>query len=195
MSETTNLNSELLSADARGRKHVPFAVFAVILIHIVLFLVLLIAAGCRAKARARLKKNSLEMLAQKAPAPAGPQTVPTLSSNYSQTLGVAPAAITPALIQPVVATEPPIEKRPAPPAPRKAAQKDAPKAAQRPTAANTHKAKVYVVKAGDTVEKIAKMHGTSVEAIKSENNLKSQSLRPGQQLRVSSQKLKTANQV
>src|SRR5688572_28383161 len=52
MNETTNLNSELLSADARGRKHIPLAVFAVILIHIVLFLVLLIAAGCRAKARA-----------------------------------------------------------------------------------------------------------------------------------------------
>jgi LysM repeat protein len=198
MSETTNLNSELLSADARGRKHVPFAVFAVILVHIVLFLVLLIAAGCRAKARARLKKNSpaVEMLAQTPPASVVPASVPTLSTNYSQTLGVAPAAITPALIQPVVATEPPIDKRPAPPAPRKAAQKEAPKAAQRPTAAaNTHKPKVYVVKAGDTVEKIAKMHGTSVEAIKSENNLKSQILRPGQQLRVSSQKTKAANQV
>jgi hypothetical protein len=53
MNETTQLNSELLSADARGRKHIPVAVFAVIVIHIVLFMVLLIAAGCRSTARAK----------------------------------------------------------------------------------------------------------------------------------------------
>jgi LysM repeat protein len=65
----------------------------------------------------------------------------------------------------------------------------------RPTATTARKPKIYIVRIGDTVEKIAKMHGTSVQALKSENNLKNQLLRPGQQLRVSSQKQKPSNQV
>ncbi len=195
MNETTNLNSQLLSADARGRKHIPFAVFAVIVIHIVLFLILLIAAGCRAKARARQNaKPASETLAQ-SPATFIPATVPLLSTNAGPKL-IAPAAavITPGLLQPVVATEPPIENRGTPPATRKAAQKSSPANGQRPTAKNVAKAKVYVVKAGDTVEKIAKMHGTSVQTIKAENNLKDHLLHPGQQLRVGSQKNKPSTE-
>jgi hypothetical protein len=196
MSETTNLNTELLSADARGRKHIPFAVFAVILVHIVLFLVLLIAAGCRAKARAKRNlQPAPEMMAQKAPQPLL-ATAP-LSTNIPNPAAapVTPLGIAPALIQPVIATEPPLEKPVTPPSARKAVQKTFPAQAQRPTANQTRKPKVYVVKAGDTVEKIAKMHGTSVQAIKSENNLKNQFLKPGQQLRVSSQKPKTSTEV
>lgn len=189
MSETTNLNSELLSADARGRKHIPFAVFAVILIHIVLFLFLLIAAGCRAKARAkRNAQPAPEMLAlQPKPAPS-PAILPA-----SPATNAIPTVVTPAAIQPVVVTEPPAEKRPVQPAIRKAAQKSAP--AQRPTAASTPKARIYVVKAGDTVEKIAKMHRTSVQAIKTENKLKDHTLKPGQQLRVGTQAPKPSNEV
>src|SRR5687768_10319157 len=62
MNQHTELNSALLSADARGRKHIPVAVFAVILIHIVLFVVLLVAAGCRSSVRAKANRP--------APAPA-----------------------------------------------------------------------------------------------------------------------------
>ncbi len=197
MSETTSLNTELLSADARGRKHVPFAVFAVILVHIILFLVLLIAAGCRAKARAKRNlQPAPEMMAQKAPQPL--LAIAPLSTNAPAPTPApaTPLGIAPALIQPVIATEPPLEKAVTSPAPiRKAAQKSSPAPLQRPTANQTRKAKVYVVKAGDTFEKIAKMHGTSVQAIKSENNLKNQLLKPGQQLRVSSQKPKTSTEV
>jgi hypothetical protein len=193
MSETTSLNTELLSADARGRKHVPFAVFAVILIHIVLFMVLLIAAGCRAKARAKRNLQPLpEMMAQKAPQLL--QAALPLSTNAPAPAPLVPLGIAPALIQPLIATEPPLEK-PVPPPVRKAAQKTLPAQAQRPTPNQTRKAKVYVVKAGDTVERIAKIHGTSVQAIKSENNLKNHLLKPGQQLRVSSQKSKTSTEV
>jgi LysM repeat protein len=181
MNETTNLNSELLSADARGKKHIPFAVFAVIVIHIVLFLFLLIAAGCRAKARARKNVAPVqEMLAQQQPAPAA-------------------AAVTnmaPAVIEPVLVTEPPAEKPAPSPAARKAVQHASPRPNQRPTAsAAGTKAKIYVVKAGDTMEKIAKMHRTSVEAIKTENKLKNHLLRPGQQLRVGTQSQRKGNEV
>jgi LysM repeat protein len=201
MSETTNLNSELLSADARGRKHIPFAVFAVIVVHIILFLVLLVAAGCRAKARARLNaKPNSKMLAQQEVSPAqkpvSPAQQAVVPASYVPTNILAAAVPVPALIQPIVVTEPPAEKveKPASPAPLRKA-KTSPPAAQRPIARAAKKPKIYVVKAGDTVEKIAKMHGTSVQALKAENNLKNQLLHPGQQLRVSSQKQKPSNQV
>ena len=196
MSETTSLNTELLSADARGRKHIPFAVFAVILVHIVLFLVLLIAAGCRAKARAKRNLQSApEMMAQKAPQPLLATAPLFTNAPAPASTAVTPLGIAPALIQPVIATEPPLEKPVTPQPVRKAAQKTSPAQAQRPTANQSRKPKVYVVKAGDTVEKIAKMHGTSVQALKAENNLKNQLLKPGQQLRVSSQKPKTSTEV
>ena len=102
----------------------------------------------------------------------------------------------PVSLEPVVVTDPPPEKRnEPPPTVRKAAQKNPPATGQHPTATNARKPKVYVVKAGDTVEKIAKMHRTSVEAIKTENNLKNHLLRPGQELRVSSEKPKSTNEV
>jgi len=195
MNETTNLNSELLSADARGRKHIPFAVFAVIVVHIVLFLFLLVAAGCKAKARAR--RNALpstEVVAQK---PVSMPASPAAGTNAAPR--VQQPVLTPAMIQaPVVATDPPAERRTAPaavPVIQKAAQKAAPAQSQRPTAGTPAKTKFYVVRAGDTVEKIARMHRTSVEAIKAENKLKDHMLKPGQQLRVSTQKPKTSEEV
>jgi LysM repeat protein len=196
MSETTSLNTELFSAEARGRKHVPLAVFAVILIHIVLFLVLLIAAGCRAKARAKRNLQAApELMAQKAPQPLLAATRLSTNAPAPASAPLTPLGIAPALIQPVIATEPPLEKPVTSPTVRKAVQKTSPSQAQRPTASQTRKPKVYVVKAGDTVEKIAKMHGTSVQAVKAENNLKNQMLKPGQQLRVSSQKSRTSTEV
>jgi LysM repeat protein len=196
MSETTSLNTELFSAEARGRKHVPFAVFAVILIHIVLFTVLLIAAGCRAKARAKGNLQAPpEIMAQKAPQPLLAAAALSTNAPAPAPAPLTPLGIAPALIQPVIATEPPLEKPVTPPAVRKAVQKSSPPQMQRPTANQPRKAKVYVVKAGDTVEKIAKLHGTSVQALKAENNLKNQLLKPGQQLRVSSQKPKTSTDV
>ncbi len=179
MSETTNLNSELLSADARGRKHIPFAVFAVILIHIALFVFLLVAAGCRAKARAKRKPAPAPELLAQQPGPAA----------LAVTNAVVPVA-TRAITQPWVAAEPPARKQAA----QSGLKKAAPSPQSRPTAASAQ-TKVYIVKAGDTVEKIARMHRTSVEAIKSENNLKNHLLKPGQQLRVSTQKTRVKNEV
>jgi LysM repeat protein len=190
MKETTNLNSELFSADAHGRQHIPFAVFAVILIHVILFLVLLVAAGCRAKARgqaAKVRVAPSEMLAGQ-PAPLD-RLSPAASTNQ------APVSIQ-ASLEPVIATEPPLERMSSPLATKKPGQKPSISSATRQSAAAVpRKSKVYVVKAGDTVEKIAKLHRTSVEAIKAENNLKNDLLRPGQQLRVSSQIPKSSNEV
>lgn len=47
---------------------------------------------------------------------------------------------------------------------------------------------VYYVKAGDTLTRIAKLHGTTVKALRSLNNLKSDRLHVGQKLKVPSGK-------
>jgi membrane-bound lytic murein transglycosylase D len=54
--------------------------------------------------------------------------------------------------------------------------------------------KFYVVQAGDTMEKIARRHGTTIQALKTENKLKDSLLHPGQKLRVSSEKPKRSNE-
>jgi LysM repeat protein len=180
----TSLNSELLSADARGRKHIPFAVFAVILIHIVLFLLLLIAAGCRAKARARQRLEGAPELVKKL-APVAPPAGST-RTNALPNMGAAE----PVFAEPVIA-EPVLEKTEA----RSTRKLTPEKTERRPTASVSMGAKVYVVRAGDTVEKIARRHRTTIDAIKSENKLKNNLIHPGQKLRVGAEKTKHSNEV
>ncbi|MDD5141133.1 MAG: LysM peptidoglycan-binding domain-containing protein [Verrucomicrobiales bacterium] len=43
---------------------------------------------------------------------------------------------------------------------------------------------IYVVKSGDTLTKIAKLHGTTVKAIQAENNLVTTSIKAGQKLKI-----------
>jgi LysM repeat protein len=165
----SNINSELLSVQARGKKHIPFAVFAVILIHIILFVVLLVAAGCRAKGRAKRDLQNSSPVAQQA-------SLPNPSTN-------AAAPNTRIESGNVLVSEPPIESR-------RPSVESAPRAAAtavgRPAASVSQSSKLYVVQPGDTVSKIAQIHGMSVKAIKVQNNLKNDMIRPGQKLRVNS---------
>src|SRR6187549_3150082 len=102
MNQPSELNSELLSADARGRKHIPFAVFAVILIHVILFVMLLIAAGCRSSARAKANGPVPEPLQQMHPA-----------EKYMQAAtNEVPAQPLVSTSEQVVATEPVVEDDP-----------------------------------------------------------------------------------
>jgi len=196
MNQPSELNSELLSADARGRKHIPFAVFAVILIHVILFVMLLIAAGCRSSARAKANQPMPEPSHQTRPA-----------EKYMQAAtNTAPAQPLVSAPEPVIATEPVVEEDPQQP-------QTAPTVAQTPVAATAvvrqtprqvqpkttlsasrfvvsaaakpavvRSPGVYVVQSGDTVEKIARRHGTSIEAIKAANKLKGHTIYPGQKL-------------
>jgi len=52
----------------------------------------------------------------------------------------------------------------------------------------TPQTKVYEVKPGDSLEKISKAFNTTVELIKKSNNLSSNSIRPGQKLRIWTEK-------
>jgi LysM repeat protein len=190
MNQRTEINSELLSADARGRKHIPFAVFAVILIHIVLFVVLLIAAGCRSTARAKANR----------PVEPAQGTHPAEKYMQAATNAVRAQPLVSATEQ-LMATEPVIVEEPRfenavaivePTHVDKASKRleQIKQSGSRPAvpektsgkAAIVRQGGVYVVQSGDTVQRIAKRHGTSIEAIKSVNKLKGHTIFPGQKL-------------
>ena len=177
MNETTHLNSELLSADARGRKQIPVAVFAVIMIHVVLFVVLLIAAGCRSSARVKRNVSPTPERAEQQ-AIANPD-VPQIAANESQI----PATNN----EPVMATEPVVE----PESPQRAVSSENIAQTRQPSASRSiakpstsRSQKFYVVKAGDTLEKIAKLHGTTIQAVRTANRIKSDLIHPGQKLQL-----------
>lgn len=187
----TNLNAELLSAESRGRKHIPLAVFAVIVIHIALFLVLLIAAGCRARARARQNAPVTEMAAQQLPQ-AGQLVQEAAGGSETAAPPAQMAAASPISqkAEQVIASEPVIEKeRVSAPGPQRTAQRalpSRPRADAEPAAGSI--ARTYVVQPGDTIGKIAKDHGVTVQSIKADNKLKKDVIYPGQKLRVNARK-------
>lgn len=218
MNQPSELNSELLSADARGRKHIPFAVFAVILIHVILFVMLLIAAGCRSSARAKANQPMPEPSQQMHPAEkflqaaAGPAPTQPLVSIPEPVIATEPVVeddpqqsqTAPTVAQVPVATTPvvrqtgrQVQTKPTQPASRFVTQ-----TAAKPATARSPG--IYVVQSGDTVEKIAKRHGTSIEAIRAANKLKGHTIYPGQKLvvkpgsassTVQVKKAKTSNEV
>ena len=180
----TNINSELLSSDARGRKTVPLAVFAVIFIHIVLFLVLLIAAGCRARARAKMKAIQQQEVAAVVTNNAAPLN-PTASGEVvtrSREEEVAAG-------EGVLATEPEMEATAevARPSPAVITRKPTP---ETQPAARAVRAgiRVHTVQQGDTIGKIARQYNSSIESIRSDNKLKGDMIRVGQKLRITVEK-------
>jgi LysM repeat protein len=181
MNRTSKLNSELLSADARGRKHIPLAVFAVIMIHVLLFVVLLIAAGCRAKLRARQAAPPAE-LAQE-------QTASPSASPRSEALAISPAGEAVVAAEPLIETDPVIQS---------VAQREPQRLAVQTVRAGTAarpRPLVYTVRAGDTVEKIARRYGTTIHHIRTANRLKNDLIHPGQKLQVSKPQQKQINEV
>lgn len=196
----TNLNTELLTAEAKGRKHIPFAVFAVILIHVVLFLVLLVAAGCRAKARAKREAATTTAQAEvQSPAQAqsieansaiATEAAPSHSDEFPAPLAAEQPAGAPA--ETVVATEPVIEQPVAQnnvtAQPNRRASRPRAQSQQPDRSSKARTVRTYTVKAGDNLGAIARKHGITVRELKEQNRLKSDLIRAGQELRVSSDK-------
>ena len=199
MNESTELNSELLSADARGRKHIPVAVFAVILIHVVLFVVLLIAAGCRSSARVKATQPGPErgvhptqqyMHAGAGEGAAGPMIVSsgekvvvmeplTEGEDESVVAQVAPQR----RIQLPARNEVLEERRSQTAATVVSGSRGRSPSLER-SGSPGREAVYYVVQSGDTVGEIAQKHGTTVAAIKAANKLKNHLIYPGQKLLV-----------
>ena len=169
----THLNSELLSGEARTRKNVPVAVFAVIFIHIVLFVLLLVAAGCRARAKAAKEAQpdtgvAREMVEPTESQPARPEPVDEPASEM------------------LYATEPALEEEASPEMAvnLRTVEESVGAEASEPAGTEADGAVYHTVKAGDSLWQIARKYGTTVKALKAINNLKDDSLKLGQKLRV-----------
>lgn len=165
--ETYELANEVLENEVRRRKQIPIAVFTVISLHVALFVALLSASGCKGGADGKLTSTQTpEATAPKfdnTSVPPMVQPAPAPAPQYSEP--VHPA------IEPQVATSAATGTR----------------SAGRSTAANTvngASGKVHVVKAGDNLNKIARSYGTTAKALKQVNNLKGDTIRVGQKLRV-----------
>ena len=66
-----------------------------------------------------------------------------------------------------------------------AAKKVEPRPATKTTASKAApKQQYYIVKSGDTLEKIAKLHGTSIQAVRTANKMKKDMIFPGQKLQL-----------
>lgn len=166
----SSLNSELLSGEARTRKNVPIAVFAVIFIHIVLFVLLLIAAGCRARLKAQQETAPDTGVAQEMVEPAAPVTTPEP--------GERPDSDT------VLASEPPMETESTSRPQAAVSAEETLGTPEDEISAALNKDRIYIVKPGDSLWLIARRHGTTVKALKKVNNLKDDSLQTGQKLKV-----------
>ena len=75
------------------------------------------------------------------------------------------------------------------PAPGSAATAPAPSAASSVASTDSGDSTIYVVKAGDMLEKIARRNGTTAKAIMNENNLKTTLIKVGQKLKIPASKI------
>lgn len=162
-----------------NQKRIPIAIFAVIAVHVLLFLLLLLAAGFRAASR-----QSQAPVDEAARAVADYAPDEPLDAEVAERLPKLEATVAPA---PVLATEPDDE----PPASLADLAKPVPVTA---VVRNNGAAKTYVVKAGDTLSEIARNHRTTVQLLRSRNNLKADRLRIGQTLRVEPENPKRSRQ-
>jgi LysM repeat protein len=174
MNDEPSLSTNLLQADARVRKQIPIAVFAVIAIHVVLFLSLL-ASGCKRKAT-------------------GSDAAKFKTSEYNKALPSSATTTTTASEQrPTAKEQLPTESitevpaplgtpaKPAAPLKNGKAKKGSDLVAE--TATGTD-GKVHVVKQGESLFKIAKLYNTTPKSLKASNNLKGDVIRVGQKLRI-----------
>ncbi|HVK58244.1 MAG TPA: LysM peptidoglycan-binding domain-containing protein, partial [Candidatus Kapabacteria bacterium] len=156
------------------------------------------AAGCRSSARAKRNVTPTLAVVEQTTSAASAAAAPLAASLTTPTpvaAAIEAPAQTPAIAasEPVTATEPVVqEERPATkavtPVTPQVTQKAQPvrpraaKTATKPTI--TIAPKYYVVKSGDTLEKIAKRHGVTIQAVKTVNKIKTDVIHPGQKLQL-----------
>jgi LysM repeat protein len=163
------LTEEWIEKEARKRKQVPIAVFTIITVHVVLFLSLLGSSGCKQKTETAASSTAEQMREVEYTAAI------TASTNSTRQR---------AALHPV---EEPVMAEPMAEPPRSVAKLDTAVQDKPVTLASASAepgAKIYVVKPGDNLLKIAKANGTTPKALKSANGLKTDIIRVGQKLRI-----------
>ncbi|MGV3774458.1 MAG: LysM peptidoglycan-binding domain-containing protein [Verrucomicrobiales bacterium] len=199
MNNETPFTTEFFDKESKRRKQIPIAVFTIVAAHVVLFAGLLGAAGCKKETSvtAEDKGNAAKTFAaaEYQSQPATPETTAgSAAPATTETPQYGP-------LDKVMITEPDepvhlplmnsVANAPAPSrtSPRPAAK--APVAAPAP-AANASASSTYVVKSGDSLSKIAKIHRTTTKEIKKANGLKSDVIRVGQKLKITGAKNREA---
>lgn len=155
------LTEEWIETEARKRRQIPIAVFTIVAVHVVLFLSLLGSSGC-SRNKAHLTSDDR--------APTRPSFAhATADSNTGSALVEEPVMAEPAVLSPTEASQ----------------NRSAAAAQSLVSASGDLAAKIYVVKPGDSLSKIARANGTTPKAIKQVNGLKNDVIRVGQKLRLS----------
>ena len=164
-------------------------VFAVLAVHISLLAGLLIQGCKREDKNSAAAPNTATNFQESAQAPArqiapaeeqlrpSAQTNPPLASPAPAVTHVEPGV-------PVASMEPSVATNATAAAPSSLTQASAPSTTPPPTTVEGEPT-VYVVKSGDTLTRIAKAHGTTVQAIRAANGLKTDRILVGQKLKLS----------
>jgi LysM repeat protein len=180
MNEESNLSENLLEPGERARKQIPIAVFVVIAIHVVLFVGLLGASGCKQKtAGSEGEKFKVGEFSKKPdPAPAVPSNTPAVTKATD------PRAEPKDLATETISDPPAPVGTPVKPVPSVKGSKNSKKTVEAMDNSGAADGKVHVVKPGESLFKIAKQYNTTPKMLKASNNLKGDTIRVGQKLRV-----------
>lgn len=194
MQDNNNLDTQFMANDYKSRRHIPIAVFTVASIHVTLFLGILLAGGC--KKNAEVQRSPGEQMAwseliekSQAGEKALAAEAPVEDSDKASvlTLGYQPGNQSNERSVMTVGIGGPGSKltptRPDPdpvPTPRTNATSPAAKSTPPPSGSGA----VHTVQKGDSLFKIAKQYGTTPDAVKKSNKLKSDVIHPGQKLNI-----------
>ena len=164
------LTDEWIEREARKRKQIPIAVFTIVAVHVALFLGLLGSAGCKKQAEAGSGSAAEEMRDREfRAAAAGLSGAGLLLGETAGQAVEEPVMAEPVVEEPQLSTLEGIDRKPVTTA----------------RVSSETGTKIYVVKPGDNLGKIARANGTTPQALKKANGLKSDVIRVGQKLRVS----------
>lgn len=196
MQDDNNLDAQFMAHDYKSRRHIPITVFTVASVHVTLFLGILLAGGCKKTAEAQRSPGEQmawseliekSQAAEKATATEAPAEASDAASV--RTLGYQPANQGDERSVMTVGVGGPGSKltptRPDPdpvPSPRSNAASPATKSTPPPPAPGS--GAVHTVRKGDSLFKIAKQYGTTPDAVKKSNSLKSDVIHPGQKLNI-----------
>jgi hypothetical protein len=196
MQDNNNLDSQFVANDYKSRRHIPITVFTVASVHVTLFLGILLAGGCKKTAEAQRspgEQMAWSELIEKAKASekaiATEAPVEDSENASVRTLGFQPGSEGGERSVMTVGVGGPGSKltptQPDPdpvPTPRANAASPGAKSMTPPPAPRS--GAVHTVQKGDSLFKIAKHYGTTPDALKRSNGLKSDVIHPGQKLNI-----------
>jgi LysM repeat protein len=187
MNNDTPFTTEFIDNDKKRRQQIPIAVFTIVAAHVVLFLGLLGAAGCKKEAKADTDKDNAAQKFASAEYKGQPAAPAATASQAAaeETPQYGPLDEQNNVTEPEDFVEAPVKASATAAVEKRSLEKTLPQKALAKTApAGTGDPATYTVKSGDSLIKIAKQYGTTPQAIKTANGLKKDMIRVGQKLKI-----------